>query len=163
MPIQRSATGSIGVGTALNSLASSATAAAATDTVTSGTSSNVTNITARWNIAIGAITPSSSTIVNVFVWGTNDDTTRPGYQGGSTEVIPSAAGAITLSATGFSALRFLKSTLAHTASQTVTDEADIVSALGYIPRRWGLVIMNQTGAAFASSGHSAEWEEVYYS
>lgn len=162
MAIQRSNTNAIGIGTALNSLASSATACAASDTVTSSTTSNLTGITARWFVAIGTITPTTSTVVNVFVWGTNDDTTRPGYQGGSTEVIPSAAGAITLSANGSSSLRFLKSTLAHTASQTLSDEADVVSALGFIPRRWGLVFMNQTGAAFAASGHSAESEETYY-
>ena len=164
MPIGRSSTAALGVGTALNSLASSATACAASDTVTSSTANNVTGITARWFVALGAITPSASTVINVFVWGTNDDTSaqRPGYQGGSTEVIPSSAGAITLSANGQSALRFLKSTLAHTASQTVMDEADVVAALGFVPRRWGLVFQNQTGAALAASGHSAEWEETSY-
>lgn len=162
MAINRSNTAALGVGTALNSLASSTTACAASDTAPSSTTNNLTGITARWNVAVGAITPSASTVINVFVWGTNDDTARPGYQGGSTEVIPASAGAITLSANGQSALRFLKSTLAHTASQTVSDEADIVAALGYIPKRWGLVFMNQTGAAFAASGHSAEYEETYY-
>jgi len=162
MPINRTNTSAIGVGTALNSLASSATACAASDTVSSGTSNNTTGITARWNIAVGAITPSGSTLVNVYVWGTNDDTTRPGYQAGSTEVIPASAGAITLSANGQTALRYLKSTLAHTASQTVSDEADVVAALGFIPRRWGLVFQNQTGAALAASGHSAESEETFY-
>jgi hypothetical protein len=163
MPINRSSTSAIGVGTALNNLGSSVTACAATDTVSSSTSNNLTGITARWNIAVGAITPSASTVVNVFVWGTNDETTRPGYQAGSTEVIPAAAGAITLSANGQSALRYLKSTLCHTASQTVSDEADVVAALGFIPRRWGLVIQNQTGAALAVSGHTAESEETFYS
>lgn len=162
MAKQHSTTSSVGIGTALNSLATSATAGAATDTVTSSTTTNVVGITARWQIAIGSITPSSTTVVTVFVWGTNDDTTRPGYQAGSTEVIPASAGAITLASTGQSALRLLKVTLAHTASQTVIDEADIVQALGFIPKRWGLVILNQTGAAFAGSGHAVEAEETFY-
>ena len=163
MAKQYSTTTSIGISTALNSLASSATAGAATDTVTSGTTTNIVGITARWQIALGAITPSATTVITVFVWGTNAASTRPGYQAGSTEVVPSSAGAITLASTGQSALRFLKTTLAHTASQTVIDEADIVQALGFIPKRWGLVILNQTGTAFASSGHAAEYEETYYS
>jgi hypothetical protein len=162
MPINRTNTSAIGVGTALNNLASSTTACAATGTVSSSTSNNLTGITARWNIAVGVISPTASTVVNVFVWGTNDETTRPGYQAGATEVIPASAGAITLSANGQAGLRFLKSTLCHTASQTVSDEADVIAALGFIPRRWGLVVQNQTGAALASSGHSAESEETYY-
>lgn len=162
MPIQRTTPTAIGIGTALNSLASSLTACAATDTVTSGTSSNVTEIIARWQISVGAITPSTSTVVNVLVWGTTDDTTRPGYQAGSTEVIPASAGAITLSTNGQSSLRWLKSTLCHTASQTVDDEASVTAALGFIPRRWGLVFQNQTGAALAASGHSAEVVETFY-
>ena len=154
-------TASIGISTALNSLASSATGGAATDTITSGTTNNTIGITARWQIALGAITPSATTVITVFVWGTNAATTRPGYQAGSAEVIPSSAGSITLASTGQSALRFLKTTLCHTASQTVIDEADIVQALGFIPKRWGLVFLNQTGTALASSGHAAEFEETY--
>ena len=162
MAIQRSDSANIDLGTALNSMASSTTACAASDTVTSSTTSNLVGISARWFVGIGAITPTSSTVFNVFVWGTNDNTTRPGYQGGSTEVIPAAAGAITLSANGVSAIRFLKSSLVHTASQTLSDEADVVAALGFIPKRWGLVFQNQTGAALAASGHTAEYEETYY-
>lgn len=164
MPIGRSTTAALGVGTALNSLASSTTSCAASDTVTSSTTNNITGITARWSVGVGAITASASTVVNVFAWGTNDDTAgqRPGYQAGTVEVIPASAGAITLSTNGNSALRFLKSTLCHTASQTVVDEADIVSVLGFVPRRWGLVFQNQTGAQLAASGHSAEYEETFY-
>jgi hypothetical protein len=132
------------------------------DAVTTSLTNNITGITAKWAINVGAITASSSTVVNVFVWGTDDDSGRPGYQAGSTEVIAATAGAITLSSLGTAALKFLKTTLCHTASQTVADEADIVTVLGFIPRKWGLVFMNQTGAALASSGHSAEYVENYY-
>lgn len=162
MAIARTTTGTVGIGTALNSLASSATAAAASDTITSGTTANNTALTARWNIAVGAITPSASTVVNVYVWGTNHNTTRPGYQAGATEVVPASAGAITLSTLGTSTTKFLRSTLCHTASQTISDEADIVANLGFFPKRWGLVFVNQTGTALAASGHSASYEETYY-
>lgn len=161
MAIQRSTPASISIGTALNSLASSTTAAVQSGEITSGTSSNITDITARWVIACGTITASTSTRVDVYVWGTNDDA---GWPGGSAtaEVITGAAGAITLSANGNSALRFLRSTLFHTTGLTYRDEASVVAALGYVPRRWGLVFVNQSGAALAASGHSAEYEEIYY-
>jgi predicted metal-binding membrane protein len=145
----------------MTSLANSATAAMQTDAVTTSLTSNITSITAKWVIAVGAITPSASTLVNVYVWGTDDDNSRPGYQAGANEVIAATAGAITLSGFGTSALKFLKSTLCHTASQSVSDEADIVAVLGYIPRKWGLVFVNQTGAPLGT-GHSGEYIENYY-
>ena len=62
------------------------------------------DIVANWTIAVGTITASASTRVDVYVWGTNDDA---GYPGGSTaEVITGTAGSITLSANGNAALRF---------------------------------------------------------
>lgn len=161
MAIQRSTPVAVGVGTALNSLTSSTTAYAQSDLVTSGTSSNVTDIVANWTVVIGTITASASTVVNVFCWGSNDDA---GYPGGSAtaEVITGTAGALTISANGSGVLRFLKSTLAHTTGLTMRDEASVVQALGYVPRRWGLVFQNQTGANLAASGHSAEYVETYY-
>jgi hypothetical protein len=159
MAIGRTTPAAITVGTALNSLASGS--AAQTAEVTSGTGQNVTGITAKWSILLGAHTPSATTVIEVYVWGTNDDS---GFPGGSatTEVISGSAGSITLSANGLIALRHIRSTLCPTASITVNDEADIVAILGYVPRRWGLVFKNSTGTAFASSGHSAEYVETYY-
>lgn len=161
MAIQRSNPTSISVGTALNSLASSTTAAAQSSEVSSSSTANITDIVANWTITIGTITSSSSTRVDVYVWGTNDDS---GYPGGNAtaEVITGAAGTITLSANGNTALRFLRSTLAHTTGLILKNEASIVNALGFVPRKWGLVFVNQTGAALAASGHSAEYVETYY-
>lgn len=162
MAIQRTSPTSVGLGTALNSLASSTTAYAQSTEVTSGTTNNVTDIVANWTIVVGTITASATTVINVFCWGTNDDT---GYPGGSAtaEVITGTAGSLTISANGTGVLRFLKSTLAHTTGLTMRDEASIVQILGFVPRRWGLVFQNQTGANLASSGHSAEYVETYYS
>ena len=161
MAIQRSTPVAISVGTALNSLATSSTAFAQSDVVTSGTSSDVIDIVANWTVVIGSITASASTVVNVYCWGTNDDS---GYPGGSAtaEVITGTAGSLTISANGNSVLRFLKSTLAHTTGLTMRDEASVVQALGFVPRRWGLVFQNQTGANLAASGHAAEYVETYY-
>ncbi|OQB10826.1 MAG: hypothetical protein BWY21_00133 [Parcubacteria group bacterium ADurb.Bin216] len=161
MAIQRSTPTAITISTALNSLTSSTTAYAQSTEVSSGTSSNVTDIVANWTIVVGTITASASTRVNVYCWGTNDDT---GYPGGSAtaEVITGTAGSLTISANGSGVLRFLKSTLAHTTGLTMRDEASVVQALGFVPRRWGLVFQNQTGANLAASGHSAEYVETYY-
>lgn len=161
MAIQRTTPAAIGIGTALNSLGSSATAGAQTDVVTSGTTNNVVGINAVWAVQVGAITAGQSTRVDVYVWGTQDDA---GYPGGSVtnEIITGAAGAITLSALGRVACKWLKQSLAHTTGMLIRDEAEIVSALGFVPRRWGLVFINQTGAALAASGHSAEFVETYY-
>ena len=161
MAIQRGSPVAIGLGTAVNSLTSSTTAYAQSDAVTSSTTANITDIVANWTILIGTITASATTVVNVFCWGTNDDS---GYPGGSAtaEVITGTAGALTISANGSGVLRFLKSTLAHTTGLTMRDEASVVSALGFVPRRWGLVFQNQTGANLGSSGHSAEYVETYY-
>mgnify|MGYP000308222061 CR=1 FL=1 len=161
MAIQRSTPVAIGVGTALNSLGSSATAAAQSAEVSSSSVVNVTDIVANWTIVIGTITASSSTRVDVYVWGTNDDAGYPGATA-TAEVITGAAGTITLSANGNAALRFLRSTLAHTTGLTIKNEASIVNALGFVPRKWGLVFVNQTGAALAASGHSAEYVETFY-
>lgn len=158
MAIQRSNPAPVTISTALNGLASGSSAQ--TSEVPSSTTANITDITANWSILVGAITASATTRIDVYVWGTNDDS---GYPGGSAtnEVISGTAGPITLSANGVAALRFLKSTAAHTASITLRDEASIVAALGFVPRRWGLVFTNQTGAALGST-HSVEYVETYY-
>lgn len=163
MAIQRSTPAPISVGTGLNTMGASTTAGIQTGEIVSGTSSNITDITARWVLVAGStVSASTSTRVDVYVWGTNDDS---GYPGGNStnEIITGTAGTITLSANGNSALRFLRSTLFHTnGTVTYRDEASVVAALGYVPRRWGLVFINQSGASLGGSGHSAEYEEIYY-
>lgn len=161
MAINRTTPASISLGTAINSLTSSTTAFSQSDVVTSGTSNNVTDIVANWTIVIGTITASTTTVVNVYCWGTNDDSGYPGGSG-TAEVVTGIAGTFTNSANGSGVLRFLKSTLAHTTGLTMRDEASVVQALGFVPRRWGLVFQNQTGANLSSSGHSAEYVETYY-
>ena len=162
MAIGRTSPQAIGLGSsgaAINSLGSGS--AMQTSEVTSGTTQNITDIVASWGIALGAHTPSATTVIEVYVWGTNDDSGYPGQSTGN-EVITGTAGSITLSSNGNAVLRHLRSTLCTTASAVMRDEASIVAVLGFVPRRWGLVFKNSTGTAFASSGHSAEYVETYY-
>lgn len=160
MAIQRSNPAAINIGTAVNSLASSATAAAQSNEVVSSTTNNVTDITVNIALVTGAFTQSASTIVSVLVWGTNDDNSYPGGSSG-TEVITGTAGSITLSTFGNIALRFLAACSA-TPSATNKLEGSVVQSLGFVPRKWGVVVVNQTGATLAASGHAAEYVETYY-
>ncbi len=164
MAIQRSSPAVVNLGTALNSLASSATVGAQSGVVTSSTTANVTDITANIDIALPSIaTPTGSTKVDVYCWGTNDDA---GYPGGSVtnEVITGSPGALTISSIATNAIRWIGCvtvTLTSTV-QTVRMDASVVASLGYVPRRWGLVFINNTGAALGASGHAAEYVETYY-
>lgn len=160
MAIQRSNPATVNLGTAVNSLGSSATAAAQSNEVVSSTTNNVTDITVNVGLVTGSYTQSASTIVTVLVWGTNDDNSYPGGSTG-TEVITGVAGSVTLSTFGNIAVKFLASCSA-TPSATNKLEGSVVQALGFVPRKWGIVILNQTGVALASSGHYAEYTEIYY-
>lgn len=169
MAIQRSSPVTFSLGTSggtsgLYGLASSATAGSQSAAVSSGTSSNVTDITANLDLVLPSIaSPSGSTKIDIYVWGTNDDT---GYPGGSTanEVITGSAGGITISAIGTVALKFwgVATVTQTTTVQTVRVDGSIVAALGFVPRRWGMVFINNTGATLSTTGHVAEFVETYY-
>lgn len=162
MALQFSSTTQVGIGSggaALNSLAN--TSAAQTDTNSVSTVNNVVDVHVQVSIALGAITPSTSTLVEIYAFASPDGTTWPGASA-TNEVLGTGAGAVTLSANGNN-LRFLGTILAHTASVTVKSEPlSLASAFGSLPRKWGIVIKNSTGVAFAASGHSVSYTEVYY-
>ena len=51
----------------------------------------------------------------------------------------------------------------HTASvQFKSEPMSIVSALGMLPRKWGILVQNQTGVALSASGNGASATEIYY-
>lgn len=169
MAIQRSTPVPFSLGTSggtsgLYGLPSSATAGSQSASVSSGTSSNVTDITVNLDLVLPSIaSPTGSTKIDIYVWGTNDDT---GYPGGSVtnEVITGSAGTITISAISTVSLKFWNVatvTLTSTA-QTVRIDGSVVRSLGFVPRRWGMVFINNTGATLATTGHVAEWVETYY-
>lgn len=160
MAIQKTTPVAITIGTAFNSLGSSATAAAQSNEVTSSTTTNVTDITVNVSIVTGSYTQTGGTILSVYVWGTNDTDTNPGTSG-TIEAITGTAGAITLSLYGSIGIKHLL-TVSAASSQTNRIEGSVCAALGFVPSRWGIVLVNLTGAALAASGHSAEFVEVYY-
>lgn len=166
MAINRTTPVNIPIGTSggtsgLFGLGASATACSQSDQVTSSVTNNLTNIIARGDILLPTFTPAAGLQMNIFVWGTNDDS---GFPGGSatTEVITGSAGLITLSALGNNAPKFLTSITGLTTGITQKWEGSVVAALGFVPRRWGLVFMNQIGVTLPTTGHSAEYIEEYY-
>ena len=162
MALQYGTSSSIGLGTAVNSLASSLTAVAQTDVITPSTAANITDIIVRFTIAVGTITPSASTVINFYAFGSEDGTTYPG--GSSTaEVLGSSAGAVTLASVGNN-LKWIGSIICHTSGISFkTQPMNLAAAFGgTLPRKIGFVVQNQTGAALSSTGHSASYTEVYY-
>lgn len=147
--------------TSFNSLASSTTTVAAESAArTIDTTKNIIDTQVRVTVTVGAITPSASTIIAVWAYGSVDGTTWPGGSA-TNEVIDGTDKALTLSSLG-NGLRFLGTILAHTASVAHTSEPlSIASAFGgVVPTKWGVVIQNQTGMALAATGNSVGYDEI---
>lgn len=162
MSLQYGTSTAIGIGTALNSLASSTTAFAQTDAVTTTVTENITDALVRASVVVGAITPSGSTVINFYVVGSEDGTVWAGSSATS-EVITATAGAVTISTLGNN-LRFLGSMICHTASVTMKTQPMSVAAAfgGMLPKKWVVVVQNQTGSNLSGSGHSISYTEAYY-
>lgn len=150
-----------------NSLPSSTTQYAFAQARDVSTTNNVTDVMISVKVTVGAIpTPSSSTNVYIYAYGVEDSTGSPTYPGASatTEVITGADGKATNNVSSISNnLKFLGSINCHTASvQFKSEPMSLVSALGMLPRKWGIVIQNQTGVDLAASGNGASATEIYY-
>lgn len=161
MSLQRAAI--VGITNAsFNSLANSLTGVASSSAVSVGVSANVVDHQVVVSVAVGAITPSASTLVNVYCYATADGTTWPGGSA-TTEIVNGTDQAITLSANG-NALRYLGSILCHTAGITLKSEPlSIAAALaGSMPSKYVIVLQNQSGVALAATGHSVAVQEIYY-
>jgi hypothetical protein len=150
--------------TSMNNLGSSTTSYAASQARDTSTTNNITDIMVSVKITVGAIVPSSSTNVYVYAYGVEDSVGSPTYPGGgaTAEVITGADAAVTMSATSNN-LKFLGSINCHTASiQFKSEPMSLVSCLGVLPRKWGILLQNQTGVALAATGNSASATEIYY-
>lgn len=149
--------------TSFNSLASSTTTGAASAAaVTTSTTNNVVDYMLAVKITTGAITPSSSTNVIIYLVGSDDGTN---YAGGAAtaEVFDGTNKAITLSATSNN-MKFAGTIQCHTASIAYRSEPISVASIfgGILPKKWQVVIQNQTGQNLAASGNEVTAQAVYY-
>lgn len=148
--------------TSFNSLGSSSTAVASSAVGITSTTNNITDIMISVGVTVGAITPSATTLVYIYAYGSEDGLVYPGGQSGSVEVLGTDS-AETLSSFGNN-LKFLGSIMCHTASiQIVSNPMSLAAAFGgLLPRKWGIVVQNQSGVALAASGNFVKYTEVYY-
>lgn len=149
--------------TSFNSLASSTTTGAASAaSVTTSTTNNVVDYILTVKITAGAITPSAATNVILFLVGSDDGANWAG--GAATaEVFDGTNKAITLSAVSNN-LRFAGSINCHTASIAYISQPISVASIfgGILPKKWQVVIQNQSGVALAASGNFVQAQAIYY-
>lgn len=142
--------------TNLHSLANSST--------TAWQSSSVDNTTDRWDdaivqivLAFSSTAPANSKCAFVFAYGSVNGSTFPEPLSGSqgTVTVPD----VTANAQAF---RLIGTIPYNTTGATVESSPfSIASAFGgVLPPAWGIVIVNYSGAALASSGSSAFWRGV---
>jgi hypothetical protein len=142
--------------------ASTTTGVAASGPATTSTTNNIVDAMVTVAVTLGAITPTASTNILIWAYGSENGTTFCGAQSGSVEALGTDS-AETIDVDGNN-LVYLGSIHCHTASiQLLSKPMSIASAFGGImPRKWGIIIQNQTGLALAASGHGVEYSEIYY-
>ena len=147
----------------LASINTTATAAASSAAYTTDTTKATVDAQVQLTIATPAFTPSATTQINVYAYGSSDGTIYPGA-GATTEVVDGTDKALTLSTLGNN-LVFLGIIMCHTSGATMDSEPfSIRSAFGYLPKKWGIVITNglPAGASLAASGHAIRVVEISY-
>ena len=156
--------------TSFNSAANSTTDLRSSAAATTSTSNNIVDAMVQVKITGPAThTASASTIVSVFAYGSlsGDTGWYSGASTGTVETVDGSDKAITVSANGNN-LRFLGTILLHTttAGTSIVYQSQPMSIAaafgGLMPRKWGIVIQNQAGAALAASGHDVRYTEIYY-
>jgi hypothetical protein len=151
--------------TSFSSLASkntTATAAASSAAATTSTTANVTDAMARVQVVTPAFTPTASTTVDVYVYGSEDGTQWPGAAATS-EVLAGTDVAVSLSSLSNN-LRFLGTIQCHTSGGTFTTEPMSIAAAfgGFLPRKWAILIQNNLPAGVSLTSGSVKYSEIYY-
>lgn len=142
------------------SLASGANRSSAA--VTTGTSANVTDILITVNILTTSTAPSGNKQVLVYAYTSEDGTN---YTGGSstTDNVDGTDKALTAIGSPTN-LRILGSVQLNQGANAVTMRRvfSLAASLGFIPRKWGIVLYNDAGTALGATV-SATYTEVSYS
>lgn len=153
--------------TSYNSLASintTATAAASSAAYTTDTTKATVDAQFQLTVVTPAFTPTASTGINIYVYGSADGTTWPGA-GATSEVIAGTDAAVTLSTLGNNA-KWVGFLLCHTSGGTFKSEPISVKQAfgGILPKKWCVLITNglPAAASLAASGHAIVVTEISY-
>ena len=153
--------------TSFNSLASintTATAAASSAAYTTDTTKATVDAQFQLTVVTPAFTPTASTGINVYVYGSQDGTTWPGA-GATSEVLAGTDAAVTLSTFGNN-LKPAAFILCHTSAGTFKSEPISIKSLfgGILPKKWAVLITNGLPAtiSLAASGHAIAVTEISY-
>ncbi len=153
-----------------------ATAASITCTVTSladggyrcsAVVDNTTNLymDAQLNVSIQAGAPTADGKISVFAYGGMDGTTiYDGGLNGANETITWGTTPSTSSVEGFNQLKLLTVLSVDSTDDNNDIEATIGSVAaafgGILPARWGLVVLNETGATLNATGTNNTFDYV---
>lgn len=151
--------------TSFNSLANSLTAVASSFAIAVGTTTNVVDHQVAVTISVAAITtPSASTVINLYVYGSIDGTTYSGTTV-TNELVDGTDKALTWSANGTEAI-YLGTISCNNAAAAVYKSKllSVASAFGgVLPAKYVIVAQNQSTSAFAATGNSVAVTEISYS
>ena len=162
MALNYATTAALAVTSFASLAASTTTGVAASAAATTSTTNNVVDAMVTVTITVGAHTPSATTNILIWAVGSEDGTTYAGAQSGSVESF-GADSAETIDVDGNN-MNYLGAIHCHTASvQYISKPFSIAAAFGGVmPRKWQIVVQNQTGTALAASGHGVDYTEIYY-
>jgi hypothetical protein len=143
--------------TNLNSLASSATAGWQSAVVDNSSDLYIDAIV-QVVVDMANTAPGSDKALYVYAYG--------GLETTYTNPASGSEGAITLTSISTTAqnLRLIGTLFYNTQDEVIESQPMSVAKAfdGELPIKWGLVIMNFSGAALAASGNTVKWAGVYY-
>ena len=126
--------------------------------ITTSTTNNIVDALVRVQATVGTV--ASPNQIVVYVYGSEDGTNYAGNSGTSDDVDGTAKALTALQSPTNMRLLGVVSTMVSSA--TVKSQPMSVAAAfgGVMPRKWGIVVQNTTGAAFTAA--SGSYSEVYY-
>ena len=158
--------------TSFNGLANSTTTLASTAAATTSTDANIVDAIVQVKI-VGPVTMTASAITNilVFVYASLDGVSGwySGVSSGSSNETFDGTDKTVVISTNGNNLKFAGNISLHTTSSgsSITYQSTPFSISnifgGIMPKKWGIVIMNNSSKTLPSSGHDVRYTEVYYS
>jgi len=152
--------------TSFNSLGSSLTAVACAAAASVSSSANVVDHEVIVTLTGPAtMTASSSTVVNLFAYGSADGTNWT-KTNTTNELVDGTDKALVWSANGNQAVYLgqiiMTTTTAGTSVIYSSKILSIAAAFGGLPSKYVIVAQNQSGASLPASGHSIAIQEIFY-